>query len=162
MARPVYREGAQRLVRVPVDSTTVIAVGDLVWYDTDDAKPASDFTWDTNLATTQAAFAKKFLGVAVEAHTAAEGATKTHISVDMSVDSIYSFACTSDTYMLGVPLGPAEGSSTLSNTVLEDAVKASAIAFSAEHLATAGTLVKASVCSARLPQNLFGQVGAAS
>lgn len=50
---------------------TVIEVGDLVYLDGDDAKPASSFPWTTNLATTQENFAEKFLGVAHQ--SSAEG-----------------------------------------------------------------------------------------
>ena len=35
-----HRHGPQLLVKAAVDSATVIEVGDMVWLDTDDVKPA--------------------------------------------------------------------------------------------------------------------------
>ena len=51
-----HRYGQQCIVRVAVDSATAIAMGDLVYLDTDDAKPASSETWYSDLAATQAQF----------------------------------------------------------------------------------------------------------
>ena len=48
-----FRSGQVELHKVRVDSGTVIEAGDLVWLDTNDAKPAKDFAWTTDLATTQ-------------------------------------------------------------------------------------------------------------
>ena len=83
-----FRSGQVELRRVRVDSGTVIEAGDLVYLDTDDVKPASDFPWDTNLATTQAAFAAVFLGVA---HTASADGETDDVSVDVSPHSVYEF-----------------------------------------------------------------------
>jgi len=49
-----FRSGQVELHKVRVDSDTELEAGDLVWLDTDDVKPASAFTWTTDLATTQA------------------------------------------------------------------------------------------------------------
>ena len=54
-----YRYGEENPRLFAVDSSTVIEIGDLLWLDTDDVKPASDLTWNTDLATTQADFASK-------------------------------------------------------------------------------------------------------
>lgn len=80
-----YRHGDVQLRRLRVDSATVIEAGDLVWLDSDDVKPASDFTWDTNLATTQAAFAAAFVGVA---HTPSAAGETDDVAVDVSPHSV--------------------------------------------------------------------------
>jgi hypothetical protein len=111
-----YRSGQVELVRVRVDSGTVIEAGDLVFLDTDDAKPASDFTWDTDLATTQGEFAAKFLGVAHQ--PSADGETDP-ISVDVSPHAVYEFDANAATYEVGDVLGPDELSSALMDQQLE-------------------------------------------
>lgn len=133
-----FRSGQVHLRKVRVDADTVIEAGDLVWLDTDDAKPASAFPWSTNLATTQANYAAKFLGVAHQPSAAGETAP---ISVDVSPDSVYEFDVASAAYELGQPLGPDESGSTLMNQQLEAAVPAAAIARAAEFTpAATGTL----------------------
>ena len=59
-----FRSGQVFLHRLRVDSGTTIEAGDLVFLDTDDVKPASDFPFTTDLVTTQGNFAAAFLGVA--------------------------------------------------------------------------------------------------
>lgn len=137
MNRLRFRSGQVQLVRVAVGADTVIEAGDLVWLDGSEAKPASDFEWDTNLATTQAAFAAAFLGVAQEPSPDGES---TPISVDVSPSSVYEFAAASAAYDLGAPLGPDSASTALVNQQLEAAVAASAIARTAE--ASDGTVTQ--------------------
>lgn len=133
-----FRSGQVHLRKVRVDADTVIEAGDLVWLDTDDAKPASVFPWSTNLATTQANYAAKFLGVAHQPSAAGETAP---ISVDVSPDSVYEFDVSAAAYELGQPLGPDENASALMNQQLEAAVPAAAIARAAEFApAATGTL----------------------
>ena len=90
-----HRHGDVDLRRVRVDSATVIRAGDLVFLDTDDVKPASDFPWTTDLATTQAAFAAAFLGVA---HTSSAAGETEDISVDFVPHSVYLLDVASGTY----------------------------------------------------------------
>jgi hypothetical protein len=132
-----FRSGQVHLRKVRVDAQTVIEAGDLVWLDTDDAKPASAFSWTTNLATTQGNFAAKFLGVAHQPSAAGETAP---ISVDVSPDSVYEFDVATATYEIGTPLGPDESSSALMNQKLETCVASSAIARAAEYSPTTSTL----------------------
>jgi hypothetical protein len=51
----------------PVASATVIEIGDLLYYDgtANQVFPLADFTWNTNLATTQADLKGSFAGVAM-------------------------------------------------------------------------------------------------
>jgi hypothetical protein len=141
-----YRYGNVHLRKVRVDAATVIAAGDLVWLDGDDVKPASDFAWDTNLATTQAAFAAAFLGVA---HTPSAAGETDDVSVDVGPHSVYQFAVPSGTYEVGDDLGPDEGSSSLQSQQLEAvASAANAIARAAEYKSAASTLLKVTFASA--------------
>lgn len=140
-----YRKGQVALRKVAVDSATVIEAGDMVWLDTDDAKPASDYTWSSDLATTQAGFAAKFLGIAQEPSAAGE---TDDILVDVSPDSVYEFQCASATHVVGAPMGPdLVGSETLGDQTLEAAVATSAVARCAETTGTA-TKVLATFASA--------------
>jgi hypothetical protein len=106
------------------DSSTVLAVGDLVYLDTDDVKPAASFTWDTNIATTQAAFANSFLGICMTAK--ASGAAATNIAVQIAPTVIYKYTCTSETHEIGNTFGPAKN--PLSNALLSQQLVKSAAA----------------------------------
>jgi hypothetical protein len=91
-----YRYGEDNPRLFAVDSSTVIEIGDLLWLDTDDVKPASDLTWNTDLATTQADFAAKFAGIAMQA--SAEGETD---EVRVATTGIFEFACDAATFEVG-------------------------------------------------------------
>ena len=140
-----FRRGHVQLHQLRVDSGTVIEAGDLVFLDTDDVKPASDFTWDTDLTTTQSAFAAVFLGVAQ--HQSADGDTD-DISVDLSPTSVYEFDVNSATYEVGDFLGPDENSSALMNQQLEAATTNNGIARAAEYKASASSTLRVNFASA--------------
>lgn len=145
MNRLRFRSGQVNLVRVPVDSATIIEAGDLVWLDSGQAKPASDFTWTVNLATTQALFAAAFLGIAQEPSPEGES---TPISVDISPSSVYEFDAASASYALGATLGPDESSSTLMDQQLEAATAVNSIARTVEKSDGTVTKVRVSFASA--------------
>jgi len=154
-----YRSGPVELHRLRVDSGTVIEAGDLVFLDTDDVKPASDFTWDTDLATTQAAFAAEFLGVAHQASAAGE---TDDISVDLSPHSVYEFDVAAGTFEVGDALGPDEGSSDLQDQQLEAVGSAAlGIARAAEYKAASSSKLRVRFASAYHPgsANVNADVG---
>ena len=140
-----FRSGQVHLVKVPVDPTTVIEAGDLVWLDTTGAKPASAFPWTTNAATTQAAFAGKFLGVAHQ-HSAAGNSDP--VSVDISSMSVYDFDTPPATYKLGDLLGPDNAASKLLDQQVATTVAANAVARSVEFSAAGATTLRATLASA--------------
>lgn len=140
-----FRSGHVQLHQLRVDSGTVIEAGDLVYLDTDDVKPASDFSWDTDLATTQGAFAAVFLGVAQ--HQSADGETDA-ISIDLSPTSVYEFDVNSATYEVGDSLGPDENSSALMSQQLEAATEGCSIARAAEYKASASSTLRVTFASA--------------
>lgn len=134
-----FRHGQRELQKFAVDSATVIAIGDMLFLDTDDVKPAADFTWDTDLATTQGGFAAVFVGIA--ASPSASGDTD-DVDVDVSPQSVYDYPCASASFVNGATLGPdkASGNALLSQT-LETAVAAASICRAVEHKASATTLM---------------------
>lgn len=141
-----FRSGQVQLQKVRVDSATVIEAGDMVYLDSDDVKPASDYTWDTDLATTQASFAALFLGIA---HEASGNGDTDAISVDVSPNSVYEMEVASGTYEVGDLLGPDENSSALSDQKVESVASSSlAIARAAEYKATSSSLLRVMFASA--------------
>jgi len=154
-----FRSGQVELHKVRVNSDTVIEAGDLVWLDTDDVKPASAFTWTTDLATTQGNFAAVFLGVAHQ--SSAEGETD-DISVDLSPLSVYEFDVGSATYELGGLLGPNGASSALLDQQLATVANGTlAIARAAEYKSAAATSLRVQFASAFHPasSNVNADVG---
>lgn len=95
-----HRYGQQMIVRVAVDSATEIEAGDLLFLDTDDAKPASSETWNTDLATTAAAFNNHFLGIAQADHAAGSGASL-DFPVDISPFAVYEMDCDDEAHEIG-------------------------------------------------------------
>jgi hypothetical protein len=140
-----FRSGQVQLHKVRVDSGTVIEAGDMVFLDTNDVKPASDYTWDTDLATTQGTFAAVFLGVAHQ--QSADGDTF-DVSVDLSPNSVYEFDVNSATYEIGAGLGPDENSSALMSQQLEAASSTASVARAAEYKAAASTTLRVTFASA--------------
>ncbi len=61
-----WRYGDTNPVVAAVDAATVIEIGDLVYQDTDDAKPASSQADQGTETANQELFADKFLGVAMQ------------------------------------------------------------------------------------------------
>lgn len=144
-----YRFGQTEMVKFAVDSATVIEIGDLLFLDTDDVKPAADLTWNTNLATTQADFADAFAGVAVEQSASGDTAL---IDVDISPMSVYEFAVASTTYEVGNILGPDQsGGNALLSQQLEKAVAASSCAVASERKTANSTRLKVKFASALNP-----------
>jgi hypothetical protein len=126
MAAAINRQGPVSLQAYPVDSATAITAGDMLFLDTDDVKPASSFTWDTNIATTQASFAAVYVGVAVNDHAANSGAGS--MSVDTSSSSVWEFDQAADAVVTGGMLGPAKASGdALENQKVAEAASTSAI-----------------------------------
>lgn len=141
-----FRSGQVQLQKVRVDSATVLEAGDLVYLDTDDVKPAKDFPWTTDLATTQAAFAAVFLGVCHQPSGSGETAD---VSVDLSPHAVYEFNVNPATYEVGKILGPDEQSSKLMNQQLEAVASAGlGIARAAEYKAASASLLRVTLASA--------------
>ena len=98
-----WRYGDTNPVVAAVDSATVIEIGDLVWQDTDDAKPASSITDQGSETANQEALADGFLGVAMQRSRSGETAP-----LRVATTGVFEFDCPSDTFELGDMIGVDE------------------------------------------------------
>jgi hypothetical protein len=142
-----YRHGQRELTKFSVASASVFSRGDLMYLvDTiGNVNDVAAFTWNSDIATTQAGIADVFAGVAYEG--SATGETD-DVSVDISHSSVYEFTCTSATYFQDATVGPAKaaGNAALAATV-EAAVAASSIGRVRKMVESAATKVEISVAS---------------
>ena len=126
-------------VNAAVDSEIVIEIGDLVWQDVDDAKPASSQADQSSETANQELFADNFLGVAMQ--RSRSGDTD---PIRVASTGVFEFNCPSGTFELGDLVGVDEASG---GTALEDQQVASvaatkyAIARVAKRVGTAATSV---------------------
>ena len=107
-----WRYGDTNPVIAAVDSGSVIEVGDLVYLDVDDAKPASSQTDQGDEASNQSLFAQNFLGVAMD--RSRSGDTD---PIHVATSGVFEFVCPSGTFELGQMVGVDEAAS---GTALED------------------------------------------
>lgn len=91
-----------------------IDIGDLLYQETDDARPASSQTDQLSETLNQALFASKFIGVANSSRSSTDTAAGT---VRVQVDGLYEFPVVSSTFEIGDLLGADEAAS---GTALED------------------------------------------
>ncbi len=115
-----WRYGDTNPVRLPVDSATVIEIGDLVYLDTDDAKPASAQADGGSLAANQEALHDNFVGVAMQCSVNGET-----LPIRIATTGVFEFDCASGTFELGELLGPVEN---IAGNVLEDQIVTSVAA----------------------------------
>ena len=122
MARYLY--GETNPVSAPIATANSVSIGDIVGYDTatNYVIKASEFTWDTNIATTQTAFALIFLGASGQKKLATEArvfgnSTDNIVRVDCS--GVFECDASSATYEFGDFVGPAKdsGNNMLDGTV---------------------------------------------
>lgn len=113
-----HRYGPQAIIHGAVDSATAIVMGELVFLDTDDIKPASSETWVTDLATTQGNFVNHFLGIALADHPAGAG-NILDFPVDISPSAVYEMDCSEETHEVGDIMTPikATGNALVANTL---------------------------------------------
>lgn len=139
-----------------VDSATEIQVGDLVYLDTDDAKPASTSgLWSSNLATTQEAFHDKFLGVSDS--RSLDGETR---DIRVNTSGVFEFDCAAATFELGDLVGPAKasGNALESQKVVKVAGAQLAIGRVAKRYGSNTTRVEVEIISSVMrggPQNIY-------
>ncbi len=134
-----WRYGDTNPVVSAVDSASVIEIGDLVYQDTDDAKPASSQADQGSETANQELLADNYLGVAMQ--RSRSGDTD---SIRVATTGVFEFDCPSGTFELGDLMGVDEASG---GTALEDQKVASvsasiyAIGRVAKRVATAATTV---------------------
>jgi hypothetical protein len=98
-----WRYGDTNPVIAAVDSATVIEIGDLVYQEVDDARPASSQLDQGSKATNQELFATKFLGVAMQRSRSGETTP-----IRVATTGVFEFDCPSGTFELGDLVGPNE------------------------------------------------------
>ncbi len=119
-----HRFGPQFVVHVAVASETAIRAGDALYLHEGEARPASSFTWDDNLAATRASFNDQFLGIALADHPADSG-DESLFPVDISPLAVYEMDCVVEPHEVGATLGPRQGDGeTLDPSTLEVAAAA--------------------------------------
>ena len=98
-----WRYGDTNPVVAAVDSATVIEIGDFVYHDTDDAKPASAQVDQGSEIANQQLFATNFLGVAMQRSRSGETSP-----VRVATTGVFEFDCPSGTFELGDLIGVDE------------------------------------------------------
>jgi hypothetical protein len=112
-----WRYGETNPIVLPVDSATVIEIGDLLYLDTDDAKPASSQADQGNKAANQSLLHNKFAGVAMQ--RSRSGDTD---PVRVATTGVFDFAAASGVREVGQMLGIDEngGGTALENQKLDN------------------------------------------
>lgn len=140
-----WRYGDTNPVMLPVDSTTVIEIGDLIYLDTDDAKPASSQADGGTLALNQEGLHDKFVGIAMQA--SASGDTK---EIRIATSGVFEMDCAEATFELGALIGAVEigaGTALEDQKVVTVATANLAIGRCAKRVNPAGTSVLVDIVS---------------
>lgn len=98
-----WRYGETNPIVIPVDSATVIEIGDLVYLDTDDAKPASSQADQGTEAGNQALFHNKFAGVAMQRSRSGDVEP-----IRVATTGVFELPCSSATFEVGALVGATE------------------------------------------------------
>jgi hypothetical protein len=134
-----WRYGDTNPVVAAVDSATVIEIGDMLWLDTDDAKPASSRTDQGTEASNQDKMADTFLGVAMQRSRNGDTAP-----IRVATTGVFEFDCPSGVSELGDLIGADEnsaGNALLNQTVTKVSASRYAIGRVAKRQSTASTSV---------------------
>ena len=140
-----WRYGDTNPVVAAVDSGTVIEIGDLVYQDTDDAKPASAQADQGSETANQELFADNFLGVAMQ--RSRSGDTD---PIRVATTGVFELDCPSGTFELGDLVGADEnagGDGLLDQQVASASASKYAIGRVAKRVPTAATSVLVDVRS---------------
>ena len=145
-----WRYGDTRPVVLAVDETTVIEIGDLVYLETDDARPASQQTDQLTEEANQGLLASKFAGVAMQ--RSRDGDTT---PVRVATSGVFELACPSGTFEVGALVGASEasGGEALEDQQVESVVRPElAIGVVAKRVSSNNTRVLVQILS-----RLFGE-----
>jgi hypothetical protein len=156
MADPRYIQGDTAPHNVTIATAKATSKGNLVGLSSNTLVNASDTAWDTDLATTQAAFVALFLGVSDQSKSSTTNARVYGNSQDnvirVATGGVWEFDCASATFEVGDLVGPAKQS----GNALEDQ---KVVAAGSESVAigrvvergTSVTRVKVKLLSKKLP-----------
>jgi D-alanyl-D-alanine carboxypeptidase len=95
-----WRYGDTNPVVAAVDAATVIEIGDLVYQDTDDTKPAASQANQGSKTANQELFVDKFLGVAMQRSRSGDTAP-----IRVATTGVFEYDCPSGTFELGNLVG---------------------------------------------------------
>ena len=95
-----WRYGDTNPVIAAVDAATVIEIGDLVYQETDDVRPASSQADQNTKEANQELFTSKFLGVAMQRSRTGETAP-----IRVATTGVFELDCPSGTFELGKLMG---------------------------------------------------------
>lgn len=137
-----WKYGETNPVLAAVDSGTVIEIGDLLYLDTDDAKPASSMSDAGTEAQNQAAFAQNFLGVAMQRSRSGDTAP-----IRVATSGVFEFDCSSGTWELGATVGGVGATTLADQTVKAAATTGAAIGVVVQREAVAVTNVRVAIKS---------------
>jgi hypothetical protein len=101
-----WRYGDTNPVLLAVDAATVIEIGDLVYLDGDDAKPAAAMSDQGTASANQQLLHDNFAGVAMQRSQAGQAG-----AVRVATTGVFEFDCDEATFEVGDLLGPAENAS---------------------------------------------------
>lgn len=150
-----WRWGDTNPMIAAVDAMTVVEIGDLLWQDVDDAKPASSQVHQGPLAVNQDLFADKFLGVAMQRSRA--GDTE---AIRVATTGVFEFECPPNTFELGDSIGAAEvlsGTKLANQGVIGVTDSANAIARVAKREAAVATSVLIDIRSTVMTDGIQGR-----
>ena len=134
-----WRYGDTNPVVAAVDSATEIEIGDLLYLDTDDAKPASSQADQGTETANQELFADKFLGVAMQRSPAGDADP-----IRVATTGVFEYDCPSGTFELGDLAGADEnaaGNALLDQQVAKVAASKYAVGRVAKRVPAAATFV---------------------
>jgi hypothetical protein len=100
-----WRYGDTNPVLAAVNADTVIEIGDLVYQEVDDVRPASSQADQGSKTANQEVFANKFLGVAMQRSRADETTP-----IRVATTGVFEFDCPSSAFELGDMVGVDENS----------------------------------------------------
>jgi len=140
-----WRYGDTNPVMIPVDSATVIEIGDLVYMETDDVRPASEQADGGSETANQQTFHGKFAGVAMQSSPAGLA-----VPIRVATSGVFDFDCGTATFEVGDLVAPDEnaGGTGLENqTVVGVAAEGQAIGRCAKRVNPAGSRVLVDIVS---------------
>ncbi|MEX2316318.1 MAG: hypothetical protein WD669_04140 [Pirellulales bacterium] len=140
-----WRYGDTSPVILPVDASTVIEIGDMVYLEIDDARPASAQADQGTEAANQQLFHSKFAGVAMQASPSGDSTP-----IRVATTGVFEFDILSTTLEVGDLMGSDEnagGTALLNQTVAKVTTANASIGRCAKRLNPAGTRVLFDVVS---------------
>jgi hypothetical protein len=134
-----WRYGDTNPVIAAVDASTVIEIGDLVYQETDDARPASMQADQGTKTANQELFGNKFLGVAMQRSRAGETTP-----IRVATTGVFEFDCASANFELGDMVGVDEnaaGTALLNQQVAKVGLAKYAVGRDAKRQSSATTVL---------------------